>query len=405
MLYNRTMLMTPHDRAAGCNLPWRLVHQFKPCVILAICLVAVLCPTLATFAADPVTQPVTPSVTQPAGVVQALPTNKTLVIATKESPPFAMKDDEGHWSGLAIDLWRGIADDLGVKYTFHETSLHDVLAGVTSRKYDAGVAAVTITSEREQTLDFSQPYYVTGLGIAVPNQQQSSWVQLLKQFVSMAFLKAVMGLIVLLLIAGFLVWLFERRRNPEQFAEGPGKGLLAGFWWAAVTMTTVGYGDKAPATVGGRLVGLVWMFTSIIVISGFTAAIASSLTLGQLQGPVQGPGDLGNVRVGAVQDSTSTEYLKSHRVTYTGYTSSAEALAALNQGKLDAVVYDEPILRYQIKQKYHGRLFVLPGVFYQQYYGIALPDNSPLREQLNQSLLNHINGQAWRDEVNRYLGK
>ena len=41
---------------------------------------------------------------------------------------------------------------------------------------------------------------------------------------------------------------------------------LSAFWWAAVTMTTVGYGDKTPVTTGGRIVGLVWMFTSVIVI-------------------------------------------------------------------------------------------------------------------------------------------
>jgi len=57
-------------------------------------------------------------------------------------------------------------------------------------------------------------------------------------------------------------------------------------------MTTVGYGDKAPVTLAGRVVGLLWMPASIILISGFTAAIASALTVGQLDHSISGLDDL-----------------------------------------------------------------------------------------------------------------
>ena len=64
-------------------------------------------------------------------------------------------------------------------------------------------------------------------------------------------------------------------------------------------MTTVGYGDKAPVTVMGRLIGLIWMFAAIIIISSFTAAIAASLTVSELGSDVENPNDLPNVRVGS----------------------------------------------------------------------------------------------------------
>lgn len=75
-------------------------------------------------------------------------------------------------------------------------------------------------------------------------------------------------------------------------------------------MTTVGYGDKAPRTVGGRAVGFIWMFTAIIVISFFTATIASSLTLTRLHSRVGGPQDLPHVRVGGLEGSAAVEYLE-----------------------------------------------------------------------------------------------
>jgi polar amino acid transport system substrate-binding protein len=94
------------------------------------------------------------------------------------------------------------------------------------------------------------------------------------QFVSFPLLKVVTALGLVLLVVGALIWACERRQNPQHFG-GNAKGVLSGFWWAAVTMTTVGYGDKVPVTIGGRIIGLLWMFTAIILISGFTASITT----------------------------------------------------------------------------------------------------------------------------------
>ncbi|MFH7563901.1 MULTISPECIES: ion channel [Oceanimonas] len=45
----------------------------------------------------------------------------------------------------------------------------------------------------------------------------------------------------------------------------------------------MGYGDKAPVTFAGRLVGLIWMFAGMIMVASFTAAITSSLTVNNLR--------------------------------------------------------------------------------------------------------------------------
>lgn len=329
---------------------------------------------------------------------------KKLIVGTKEAPPFAMKSKDGEWTGISIDLWREIASELKLQFEFREMELGQLLDGVAKGSLDAAVAALTITPEREKLLDFSHPFYTSGLGIAVGSKRGNPWFAVLKRFLSPAFLKIVVTLSFLLMIVGLLIWWFERKRNPQQFEGSPHKGIASGFWWSAVTMTTVGYGDKAPITLGGRIVAIIWMFTAIIVISSFTAAITSSLTVTQLVSPVKGPEDLPKVRVGTIANTTSETYLKEKRISYQVYKTPREGLRAIAEGHSDAMVYDAPILRYLIKQDFRGALEVLPHRFMSQGYGIALPQGNPLREPINRLLLEKIREPFWQDELFRYLG-
>jgi ABC-type amino acid transport substrate-binding protein len=170
-------------------------------------------------------------------------------------------------------------------------------------------------------------------------------------------------------------------------------------------MTTVGYGDKAPVTVAGRILGLIWMFVAIIIISSFTAAITSSLTVSQLETVIKGPEDLPKVTVGTIANTTSETYLKQVQIAFRSYASPQEGLAALKQEKIQALVYDAPILRYYIHQNYAGSLEVLPYRLLRQDYGIALQPNSALRERVDVVLLQKIREKAWQDKLSHYLGE
>ena len=113
---------------------------------------------------------------------------------------------------------------------------------------------------------------------------------------------------------------------------GAAAGIGSGFWWSAVTMTTVGYGDKAPITLGGRVVAFIWMLLAIIIVSVFTATITSTLTVAHLDVAVKGPQDLPKVRVGAIANTTGEPYLQDHRISYTSYDSALEGLGAIKEG-------------------------------------------------------------------------
>jgi len=226
----------------------------------------------------------------------------------------------------------------------------------------------------------------------------------MKRIFSLAFLKVISALCVVLLGVGLLVWWFERKRNPQQFGGPAAKGIGSGFWWSAVTMTTVGYGDKAPLTPAGRLVALVWMFAAIIIISTFTAGITTALTVSHFKSEVQGPESLPSVRVGSLPGSSSADYLEKHWITYRSFDSVAQGMRAVAENEIDALVYDAPILRYLAKQSYQGVVEVLPFTFFRQDYAFALPAGSPLRERINRVLLEKIGEPEWQDTLNRYLG-
>ncbi|MBY6064606.1 ABC transporter substrate-binding protein [Pseudidiomarina sediminum] len=326
-----------------------------------------------------------------------------LKVAVRISPPFVTQDAAGNYEGLTIALWEHIAATNGYNYTYVDVALDELINGVASRDYDVGLGAVSVTAERERAIDFTLPFYNAGLGIAVPASQEASWWTLLKAFVSLEFLTVLLALVSILLLAGWLVWLAERRRNPEEFSQTSMRGIGAGFWWAAVTMTTVGYGDKSPRTTAGRVVGLVWMFTSVIIISSFTASITSALTVNKLASKVQNKDDLASVRVASVPSSYSAYWLDREHIGYQQYPTLNAALTAVSEGKADAVVYDGPLVKYQLR-KYFSGLSVLPENFAPQDYALVLPERAERREAINRALLQYVRSAEWRQMVNSYLG-
>lgn len=327
---------------------------------------------------------------------------KPLIVGTKQAPPFAIKNADGTWSGISIDLWRAIANELQLKYELHEFDLDELLESVEKGSVDAAVAALTVTGEREKVMDFTHPFYSSGLGIAVARNKGGNWFGTARRIFSGQLVQIVLALAVLLFIVGVLVWLIERRKNPQQFERGV-SGVWSGFWWAAVTMTTVGYGDKAPVTVAGRIVALLWMFTAIIALTAFMAAFTAAITISELESPLQGLEGLARARVGTLADSSTVKYLQAERIGYLPYSTLRDALRAVAAGEIDAVVHDKPLLRYLVATEMPNVLEVLPQTLDTQSYGIGLPSGSLLREPINQIILEKTQGKAWKDLLFRYL--
>jgi len=328
-----------------------------------------------------------------------------LIVGTKIAEPFVIKNVKNKWTGLSVKLWKRIANKLNVDYEFKEYDLQGLIDAVSNKKVDIAVSPLTITSERETILDFTHSYFTTGLSIAVLNKGESGILATMKKLFSEEFLKLVLLLTLILFVVGLIVWLFERKKNKEHFADGISKGLGSSFWWAAVTLTTVGYGDRTPKTTGGRIVALIWMFAGLVMISGFTAAITTALTVDKLDTGINSISDLYNVRVGTVVGSSSEEYLSQNGFDYIELPTFEEGIQFIIEKKIDAFVYDAPILKYYIKsQNISNQVKVLPIILDPINYAFALPSKSPLLEPINRILLKIIDDAEWKKIVNSYIG-
>ena len=332
------------------------------------------------------------------------PETRELVIGTKVAPPFAMKAKDGTWHGISIDLWRHIADQIHLRYRFQETTLKGLIDGVADGSLDASVAAVTVTSPREQVVDFTQPFYNTGLGIAVTSDAGITWLPIIRNVFSLGFFRAALALFAGALSVGVILWLIERRHNEHFGAHRRGFG--ASVWWTATAMTQASSaaGEKVPVTFPGRLLAMVWMVTSVIVFASFTAALTSQLTLKHLQGTVTGEPDLRYVRVGAIGGTETTEYLGHEHIAYKVFANAEAGLLALQKGQIDALVYDRPLLLWLVNERFSSSLRVLDGTFDPQAYAIALPPGSELRMPINLALLDAIESEWWQKTLSAYLG-
>jgi len=85
-------------------------------------------------------------------------------------------------------------------------------------------------------------------------------------------------IIVAATLSGIIIWLLDRLKNPDEFPRPFINGTWEGFWWAFVTMTTVGYGDRAPKSFLARIFCIVWILVGIIIIAIFTAIVTASLS-------------------------------------------------------------------------------------------------------------------------------
>ena len=312
-------------------------------------------------------------------------------IGTKIFEPFVIQDRSGALSGISID----IINDLAVRNNFNYRfilydDLPSLLDSIESGSVDLAISALSITEGREIQMDFSYPYYRTGLAILLSGSSSHfvhTFAGFIKTIFSPTILKSILVLVSVIFIMANIIWWIEHYHNPA-FSPNYWQGLWDAIWWSTVTVTTVGYGDKVPRSPLGRVITVIWMFVGIFLISFFTASISSSLTIQKLGGSISGVNDLPGKVVGTIDQSTGALFLSSIHANVKTYSNFNDALSPLISNEIDAFVYDLPRLQYFVQQFPHHNLTVVDQSFDSQFYGIAFPTGSPLREMFNRGILN-----------------
>jgi len=147
---------------------WSLVA-----VVVVLSMVVVACAPKATPTPVPTPkpQPTTPPPTPvpPTAVPPTATPKLSITVATDATwPPFESVDETTKdFVGFDIDLMKAIAEAADFEVTFVNVPWDALLAGMAAGQYDAACSAMTITEERKQQFDFSDPYYKAGQLIAV----------------------------------------------------------------------------------------------------------------------------------------------------------------------------------------------------------------------------------------------
>jgi polar amino acid transport system substrate-binding protein len=316
------------------------------------------------------------------------PQPESLRVATRLIKPFVL-EDKGKLTGFSVELWQEIAKQLNIKSEFVvKPTVRDLLASVDDREANLGIAAISITAERELKWDFSQPMFDAGLQILVAAQAAESSLigNIVAGIFTRDFLLMIGMVIVLIAIPAHIVWFLERRPSGSLLIKRSYfPGIFEAAWWASATLAT--QADQMPKSALARIAAVIWMFSSVIFIAYFTASVTSNLTLQQLRGDIKGPEDLPGKTVASVKGSTSVDYLRQHNAEVVEFGKVEEAYQALQQGQVSAVVYDAPVLLYYASHEGKGKVQIAGAIFRKENYGIVFPDKSPLRKRVNEALL------------------
>jgi polar amino acid transport system substrate-binding protein len=310
-----------------------------------------------------------------------------LTVATRVLPPFIIPGGDAY-VGFSADLWNELAKRGNFSFAWKETAnVKEILAAVESGQAQVGIAAISVTSEREQKFDFSQPMFESGLQVMVPatGEEGFSIRRLLGTFTTgaMPYLLGILGLLIFL--PGHFVWWAERKHAASPFSTHYFPGVFQAMGWAL--SAAAGQQNDTPHSKLGRTTSIAAIFVSLLFMTFWQAELTSSFTVQQLQGGIQGPEDLPGKNIGTTSGSTSATWLKDHGAKVTEFQKIDQAFTALEQGTLDAVVFDAPVLLYYAANGGRGKVRVVGSIFKKENYGILFPRGSELPKTVNSALL------------------
>lgn len=334
---------------------------------------------------------------------------ETVRAVTRNLEPFSFEKEDRR-VGFAAELWDNVARELKLDYEYTTVgTAKEMVNDVEAKKADVAVGALSITAERETRVDFSQPFYESGLQILVSKQAgglgDTIWA-MLKGLFTWQLIGGLAAALVIMFIISHLVWMYEHPVNEEMWPRSYLAGMGESFWWTLSIFLVGGADNKGPVGIGGRIVATIWMLASVIAVSLLTASLSATLTVNSLTGDINGPNDLIGKPVATIGGSTTETWLNKigtkggQQVNVKVFPDIPACLDALKTGKVKAVVFDEPVLKYYVNKLGPDDFALVGTLFERNNYGFALVQNSPLRKRINQVLL-HFNENGLTDELKR----
>lgn len=339
----------------------------------------------------------------------------TLKVGIKLSEPWVMYDanmppEQRQPRGFSVDLWDALAREMGVntEWVYFDT-VPDLIKAAGENRVDAGISAITVTSEREQQVDFSNSMYELGLQIMVPaDSSPNPWLVAIGEIGSLFTWQVLLVLAVLVAIFAHVRWWVDRRSSdgdasfPADYRQGIGEAA----WWALTMFITW---DTPPRRGLARVIDLLWFLLGFLCLGILSSVITAALTEQNLNSNINGVRDLLDKRVAAVATDAPKDYLSKLGINVVPVKDLAEGVQKVASKEVDALVHDGPRLVYLAGQHNKdarvGKVMVLPASFNPQIYGIVFPTNSPRVEPVNHALMKLREAQGMNDSVHESLRK
>ena len=269
------------------------------------------------------------------------------------------------------------------------------------------VADLTITSKREEAVDFTLPFMNTGISILFkkPTQKVTTLFSFLSPF-SMVVWIYVVGAYVAVSVILFLVGRLSPYEwdNPhpcrvnERVLEN-GFSLLNSFWFTIGSLMQQG-SNLTPKSLSTRTVAGIWYFFTLITISSYTANLAAFLTVEKVVYPIESAEDLskqteikyGCVVSGSTRSFFSESSIPTYKKMWDFMSSDPENFVASNKDGRERVLkgnyaflMESASIEYIVER--NCNLTQIGGLLDSKGYGIATRKDSPYRTPLSQAIL------------------
>ena len=330
-------------------------------------------------------------------------TNCCLAVTTAATPhklrvgvetlmPFAQNID-GHYSGIAIDIWENIATTNHWDYTYIPVSYNEnaeLKRLSPSGDLDVMIGSIAVNSRRLQIVDFSRPFYLSTVTV-ITKKHDLNILDVFRTFFSKVLFVSVLMLILSFVIFIHILWLCERKKseaNPHGGYAGFSKGMWENLFKKGLSM---------PTTLAGRLLTLVWIMFAAALITSINANYTAAMTvsLGQSNSKITSIEDLHSVKVIGVEGRGPIEVAEQNGIDVQKIPTIDEAAKLLINGDADALVSDAILGKEYLRT--HGiKDFVVSSlVISNSEKAFAVKLNSPLRHQIDLGVARmHDNGSA-----------
>uniref|UniRef100_A0A3B5L3X2 Glutamate receptor n=1 Tax=Xiphophorus couchianus TaxID=32473 RepID=A0A3B5L3X2_9TELE len=353
--------------------------------------------------------------------------NRTVIVTTIMEGPYVMlkknwESFEGNdqYEGYCVDLASEIAKHIGIKYKIAivpdgkygardpETKIWNGMVGeLVYGKAEIAVAPLTITLVREEVIDFSKPFMSLGISIMIKKPQKSkpgvfSFLDPLAYEIWMCIVFAYIGVsVVLFLVSRFSPYEWHTE-EPEEGTDGPPSdqppnefGIFNSLWFSLGAFMQQGC-DISPRSLSGRIVGGVWWFFTLIIISSYTANLAAFLTVERMVSPIESAEDLAkqtDIAYGTLDSGSTKEFFRRSKIAVYekmwGYMKSAEptvftkttaeGVARVRKSKGKYAFLLESTMNEYTEQRKPCDTMKVGGNLDSKGYGVATPKGSQLR--------------------------